>query len=72
MTHYICSECGDVSTQPGLCRTENCMQQGASLKMCNCEDNIHANIMNTSGTSSEDTEQPASNVVDLDNGEIVN
>lgn len=45
-THYVCSECGGVSGDSGVCNTENCSRAGDSLLECNCSDGEHSEILN--------------------------
>jgi hypothetical protein len=65
--HYVCSECGGVSKQAGVCQTDNCIQQGMELKVCHCDDNKHESVI--SQWKSDETQEATSskvNVIDLD------
>ncbi len=65
--HYVCSECGFLSHHAGNCQTEGCMQEGAALKSCKCEDSQHLGVMNRKGESADDQESSTSTqTVDLD------
>lgn len=56
--HFVCSECGMTSLRQGTCQTDGCMQQGVTLRPCNCEDNKHTEAMNRGGNS-ESEGQPS-------------
>lgn len=45
MEHYVCKgDCGGESLKPGVCETEGCSKEGASLVECDCEDGLHKGI----------------------------
>ncbi len=71
--HYVCSECKYLSQHGGVCQTDDCLQQGISLKECHCEDGKHEGVLNAWKKDEEDStdaegesEAPHENTIDLD------
>ncbi|MES2436645.1 MAG: hypothetical protein V4519_01420 [Patescibacteria group bacterium] len=66
--HYVCSECGNVSKNPGTCQIDDCTQQGVALHECHCKNNKHESIVNQFKSSDENQEAEGSkiNLLDLD------
>jgi hypothetical protein len=54
MKHYVCTECKTTSTAPGVCETEDCIQEGLEMKECFCEDGLHSELVSDWKEKDED------------------
>lgn len=62
MTHNVCTGCGGISENPGVCQTDKCLKNGSSLASCACEDGSHTGAkdegsMNAGGSMEENSKK---------------
>ncbi len=72
MKHFICTECKMTSQHAGTCQTEMCGHEGQALTPCECDDDLHKDVVSDFSTSDGENseapvETPEDNVLDLDN-----
>ncbi|MBI4123255.1 MAG: hypothetical protein HY458_02780 [Parcubacteria group bacterium] len=54
MKHYVCTgTCGGTAETPGTCQASDCNRYDQPLKECECQDGLHAQILENDANHQE-------------------